>query len=145
MELPLDVAWFVQSHESVDRVVVEGGEIVCDPVHLAVFSHRFMGIAEQMGRTLQRTSVSVNIKVRWLGVAWRWFGSLALRVTKSRKQHKRNTQRERTNYNTAPPNQPRPGVGFDSVSVCDNKLAAIAIHPLLSTGASRLLLCDVRA
>jgi hypothetical protein len=24
-----------------------------------------MGIAEQMGRTLQRTSVSVNIKDRW--------------------------------------------------------------------------------
>ncbi|GLC33195.1 hypothetical protein PLESTB_000360500 [Pleodorina starrii] len=36
----------------------------CDPVRLAIFSHRFMGIAEQMGRTLQRTSVSVNIKER---------------------------------------------------------------------------------
>ncbi|KXZ56217.1 hypothetical protein GPECTOR_1g189 [Gonium pectorale] len=35
-----------------------------DPVRLAIFSHRFMGIAEQMGRTLQRTSVSVNIKER---------------------------------------------------------------------------------
>ena len=35
-----------------------------DPVQLAIFSHRFMGIAEQMGRTLQRTSVSVNIKER---------------------------------------------------------------------------------
>jgi 5-oxoprolinase (ATP-hydrolysing) len=35
-----------------------------DPVQLAVFSHRFMGIAEQMGRVLQRTSISVNIKER---------------------------------------------------------------------------------
>jgi 5-oxoprolinase (ATP-hydrolysing) len=33
-----------------------------DAIYLSVFSHRFMGIAEQMGRTLQRTSVSVNIK-----------------------------------------------------------------------------------
>mmetsp|Transcript_1761 Transcript_1761/g.2874 ORF Transcript_1761/g.2874 Transcript_1761/m.2874 type:complete len:1237 (-) Transcript_1761:767-4477(-) len=37
---------------------------VVDPIHLSLFSHRFMGIAEQMGRTLQRTSVSVNIKER---------------------------------------------------------------------------------
>lgn len=36
----------------------------CDPIQLGIFSHRFMGIAEQMGRTLQRTSVSVNIKER---------------------------------------------------------------------------------
>lgn len=35
-----------------------------DPIYLSIFSHRFMGIAEQMGRTLQRTSVSVNIKER---------------------------------------------------------------------------------
>jgi 5-oxoprolinase (ATP-hydrolysing) len=35
-----------------------------DPVYLSVFSHRFMSIAEQMGRTLQRTSISVNIKER---------------------------------------------------------------------------------
>jgi hypothetical protein len=32
--------------------------VPCDPIQLAIFSHRFMGIAEQMGRTLQRTSVS---------------------------------------------------------------------------------------
>lgn len=36
----------------------------CDPIQLAIFSHRFMGIAEQMGRVLQRTSISVNIKER---------------------------------------------------------------------------------
>lgn len=38
--------------------------IVADPVQLSVFGHRFMGIAEQMGRTLQKTSVSTNIKER---------------------------------------------------------------------------------
>lgn len=38
--------------------------LTCDPIQLSIFSHRFMGIAEQMGRTLQRTSVSVNIKER---------------------------------------------------------------------------------
>lgn len=38
--------------------------IKVDPIFLSIFSHRFMGIAEQMGRTLQRTSVSVNIKER---------------------------------------------------------------------------------
>jgi len=35
-----------------------------DPIYLSIFAHRFMGIAEQMGRTLQRTSISVNIKER---------------------------------------------------------------------------------
>ena len=35
-----------------------------DPVLLAVFGHRFMSIAEEMGRALQRTSVSVNIRER---------------------------------------------------------------------------------
>lgn len=37
---------------------------VIDPVQLSVFGHRFMSIAEQMGRTLQKTSVSLNIKER---------------------------------------------------------------------------------
>ena len=36
----------------------------CDPIRLSVFAHRFMGIAEQMGRTLQRTAVSVNMRER---------------------------------------------------------------------------------
>ncbi|CAG9570659.1 unnamed protein product [Danaus chrysippus] len=35
-----------------------------DSVQLSIFSHRFMSIAEQMGRVLQRTSISVNIKER---------------------------------------------------------------------------------
>lgn len=37
---------------------------VADPVQLSVFGHRFMSIAEQMGRALQKTSVSLNIKER---------------------------------------------------------------------------------
>lgn len=43
-----------------------GKNVTCevDPIYLSIFSHRFMGIAEQMGRTLQRTSISVNIKER---------------------------------------------------------------------------------
>lgn len=35
-----------------------------DPVQLAIFSNKFMSIAEQMGHTLQRTAVSTNIKER---------------------------------------------------------------------------------
>ncbi|KAL5249625.1 hypothetical protein ACHWQZ_G018478 [Mnemiopsis leidyi] len=35
-----------------------------DPIQLSIFSHRFMSTAEQMGRVLQRTSISVNIKER---------------------------------------------------------------------------------
>ncbi|KAH7313023.1 Hydantoinase B/oxoprolinase-domain-containing protein [Rhexocercosporidium sp. MPI-PUGE-AT-0058] len=35
-----------------------------DPIQLSIMSNRFMGIAEQMGLTLQKTSVSVHIKER---------------------------------------------------------------------------------
>ncbi|KAA0195313.1 hypothetical protein HAZT_HAZT004713 [Hyalella azteca] len=35
-----------------------------DPIQLSIFSHRFMSLAEQMGRVLQRTSISTNIKER---------------------------------------------------------------------------------
>ncbi|KAI8332325.1 Hydantoinase B/oxoprolinase-domain-containing protein [Chlamydoabsidia padenii] len=35
-----------------------------EPIQLSIFSHRFMSIAEQMGRTLQKTSISTNIKER---------------------------------------------------------------------------------
>jgi 5-oxoprolinase (ATP-hydrolysing) len=66
-----------------------------DPIQLSIMSNRFMGIAEQMGLTLQKTSVSVNIKERLdfscalfgvsiflilrlyvlILIAGRWFGS----------------------------------------------------------------------
>jgi 5-oxoprolinase (ATP-hydrolysing) len=35
-----------------------------DPIQLSIFGNLFMSIAEQMGRTLQRTSISTNIKER---------------------------------------------------------------------------------
>ena len=35
-----------------------------DPVHLELFNHRFMGIAERMGESLARTAHSVNMKER---------------------------------------------------------------------------------
>ncbi|KAL1963413.1 hypothetical protein VTN77DRAFT_8429 [Rasamsonia byssochlamydoides] len=35
-----------------------------DPIQLSVFSHRFMSVAEQMGETLRKTSISTNIKER---------------------------------------------------------------------------------
>lgn len=35
-----------------------------NPIQLSIFGNRFMSIAEQMGRTLQKTSVSTNIKER---------------------------------------------------------------------------------
>lgn len=35
-----------------------------DPIMLSVFGSRFMSIAEQMGRTLQKTSISLQIKER---------------------------------------------------------------------------------
>lgn len=38
------------------------GEV--DPVQLAIFGNRFMGIAEDMGRTLQKISISTNIRER---------------------------------------------------------------------------------
>jgi 5-oxoprolinase (ATP-hydrolysing) len=40
-----------------------------EPIQLSIFSHRFMSIAEQMGRTLEKTSISTNIKER-LGIFW---------------------------------------------------------------------------
>ncbi|XP_051872774.1 5-oxoprolinase isoform X2 [Pristis pectinata] len=44
------------------KVQAVGPEL--DTVQLSIFSHRFMSIAEQMGRILQRTSISTNIKER---------------------------------------------------------------------------------
>ncbi|ETS76508.1 hypothetical protein C11D3.15 [Pestalotiopsis fici W106-1] len=35
-----------------------------DPIQLSISGHRFMGVAEQAGRALQKTSVSTNIKER---------------------------------------------------------------------------------
>ncbi|ORY61052.1 Hydantoinase B/oxoprolinase-domain-containing protein [Leucosporidium creatinivorum] len=37
---------------------------VVDPIALSIFGHRFMSIADRMGRTLQRTATSLQIKER---------------------------------------------------------------------------------
>ena len=55
-----------------EHVVLEVGKVekegvaadVVDPVQLSVFGHRFMTVAEQMGHTMEKTSISVNIKER---------------------------------------------------------------------------------
>ncbi|XP_025832170.1 5-oxoprolinase isoform X2 [Agrilus planipennis] len=51
------------------KITIGSGEIKKigpekDAVQLSIFGHRFMSIAEQMGRILQRTSISTNIKER---------------------------------------------------------------------------------
>ena len=46
------------------RHVTKADARTVDPVQLSVFAHRFMSIAEQMGRALQKTCVSLNIKER---------------------------------------------------------------------------------
>ncbi|RDW93933.1 uncharacterized protein DSM5745_01255 [Aspergillus mulundensis] len=46
----------------VDKPRLNSG--VVDPVQLSMFGHRFMSVAEQMGQTMQKTSISVNIKER---------------------------------------------------------------------------------
>ncbi|XP_063062907.1 5-oxoprolinase isoform X2 [Engraulis encrasicolus] len=45
-----------------DSQCIMGTEL--NAIQLSIFSHRFMSIAEQMGRVLQRTSISTNIKER---------------------------------------------------------------------------------
>jgi 5-oxoprolinase (ATP-hydrolysing) len=45
-----------------------------DPVQLSIFSNLFMSIAEQMGRMLQKTAISTNIKER-LDFSCAMFGS----------------------------------------------------------------------
>ena len=49
---------------SVDSKERESFTSQADPIQLSIFNNLFMSIAEQMGRTLQRTAVSTNIKER---------------------------------------------------------------------------------
>lgn len=64
-------AYVISNHVVLERT--EGRTQSCEantagsninPIQLSVFAHRFMGIAEQMGNTLQRTSISTSIKER---------------------------------------------------------------------------------
>ncbi|KAH7029893.1 hydantoinase [Microdochium trichocladiopsis] len=53
-----------QQSAQVEQAGVQTSEDEVNPIKLSIFSHRFMSIAEQMGRTLQKTAVSTNIKER---------------------------------------------------------------------------------
>ena len=63
---PLCLARVTEHGDIRIRVGVSSFEITTalDSIALSIFSHRFMSIAEQMGRSLQRTSISTNIKER---------------------------------------------------------------------------------
>lgn len=64
---PASRARILESHVLLDVAASSSNKTfdgAVDPVQLSVFSHRFMSTAEQMGRTLQKTSVSLNIKER---------------------------------------------------------------------------------
>ncbi|KAK4131182.1 putative oxysterol binding protein [Trichocladium antarcticum] len=52
------------SESETDRPSTAPEEREVDPIMLSIFGHRFMAIAEQMGRALQKTSVSTNVKER---------------------------------------------------------------------------------
>ncbi|ORY66563.1 Hydantoinase B/oxoprolinase-domain-containing protein [Pseudomassariella vexata] len=64
--------YVLQNHIVLEKIEEEkaGGLLagvsadVISPIQLSVFAHRFMSIAEQMGNTLQRTSISTSIKER---------------------------------------------------------------------------------
>lgn len=64
---PGSKAKLLTSHIVIDvkgQAPVAADAITVDPIQLSLFSHRFMSIAEQMGRALQKTCVSLNIKER---------------------------------------------------------------------------------
>ncbi|KAF7560877.1 hypothetical protein G7046_g3252 [Stylonectria norvegica] len=54
----------VEKVGSKDEANKDNSEREVDPIILSIFGHRFMAIAEQMGRALQKTSVSTNVKER---------------------------------------------------------------------------------
>ncbi|KAI0165749.1 Hydantoinase B/oxoprolinase-domain-containing protein [Xylariaceae sp. FL1272] len=68
--VPGATAKILTSHVVIDLASFKGSknaeesELSVDPIKLSIFGHRFMSIAEQMGRTLQKTSLSLNIKER---------------------------------------------------------------------------------
>lgn len=64
---PSSVATILDSYVVIDRQTSPTSTSASSefsPIQLSIFGHRFMSIAEQMGRTLQKTSVSTNIKER---------------------------------------------------------------------------------
>lgn len=66
---PGATALVIETHVVIDIGKAEGQDNKVnakevDPIMLSIFAHRFMAIAEQMGRALQKTSVSTNVKER---------------------------------------------------------------------------------
>jgi 5-oxoprolinase (ATP-hydrolysing) len=64
---PFSAATILPEHTALDILDVQVPEVatnVVDPVQLSIFGHRFMSVAEQMGQTMQKTSISINIKER---------------------------------------------------------------------------------
>ena len=64
---PANTATVLKSHVIIDVGLGPKPKIATDkvdPIQLSIFSHRFMGIAEQMCRALQKTAVSIQIKER---------------------------------------------------------------------------------
>ncbi|HLC16474.1 MAG TPA: hydantoinase B/oxoprolinase family protein, partial [Thermodesulfovibrionia bacterium] len=58
----------ITEYGDMDMLVTQAGSAristESDPVELSIFNNLFMSVAEQMGKTLQRTSISTNIKER---------------------------------------------------------------------------------
>lgn len=54
----------INKDKSNDETETDPSKREVDPILLSIFGHRFMAIAEQMGRALQKTSVSTNVKER---------------------------------------------------------------------------------
>ncbi|KAJ4259004.1 hypothetical protein NW762_008092 [Fusarium torreyae] len=64
---PLVIATVLSRHVILDLPSSRARKLslgTVDPISLSIFGHRFMSIAEQMGRTFQKTAVSTNIKER---------------------------------------------------------------------------------
>jgi 5-oxoprolinase (ATP-hydrolysing) len=63
-----DCAALITTHGDVEITVGSGANrsigTQVDPIQLSIFSNLFMSIAEQMGRMLQKTAISTNIKER---------------------------------------------------------------------------------
>ena len=63
-----DCTALVTTYGDVEITVGSGGNAAIgtevDPIQLSIFSNLFMSIAEQMGRMLQKTAISTNIKER---------------------------------------------------------------------------------
>ncbi|KAH8666815.1 5-oxoprolinase [Xylariales sp. PMI_506] len=64
---PSSTATILDRHVVIDLVLNNKKSVnstLVDPIQLAVFGNRFMSIAEDMGRTLQKIAISTNVKER---------------------------------------------------------------------------------